>query len=103
MTLLNEHERRYRNAACLCYRPYLYKRDDEQGVWRCYRCGGIKYAFNHSAPPTTNNDDELHQAQKTIQWLAWTLIATIALLVLTIYLYDTQTEMLNNLIKEANP
>jgi hypothetical protein len=95
---LTEHEKQYRNSACLCYRPLLTQKAEERGanIYRCLNCGGWRRIppADHESADTELDDRERIWYEVAI--LIFILIATVA-----VYVADSAVGQYAQLIQEV--
>jgi hypothetical protein len=93
-----EHEKRYRNNACLCYRPLLTQKAEERGanLYRCVNCGGWRRIppADHESTNAKPNDRERIWYEVAI--LIFIIIATIA-----VYIADNAVSQYAQLLQEV--
>jgi hypothetical protein len=90
---MNEHEKRYRNTACLCYRPLLTQKPEERGanLYRCVSCGGWR-----RIPPAEAEPDDRERIWYEVAILIFIVIATVA-----VYIADNAVNQYAQLIQEV--
>jgi len=92
---LTEHEKRYRNTACLCHRPLLTQKPEERGanIYRCISCGGWR-----RIPPANHEpaDVDRERIWYMVAMLIFIIIATIA-----VYVADNAVSQYAQLLQEV--
>jgi hypothetical protein len=90
---LTEHEKRYRNSACLCHRPLLTQKAEERGasLYRCISCGGWRRISPAEAEP-----DDRERIWYEVAILIFILIATVA-----VFIADHAVSQYAQLIQEV--
>jgi len=91
-----EHEKRYRNSACLCHRPLLTQKPEERGanLYRCISCGGWR-RIPASRPESTSAElDDRERIWYQVAILIFILIATVA-----VYIADNAVSQLLQEVK----
>jgi len=80
---LTEHEKRYRNSACLCYRPLLTQKPEERGVnlYRCLNCGGWRRIPPADHESANNGLDDRERIWYEVAILIFIIIATVAVFI----------------------
>jgi len=94
---MNEHEKRYRNSACLCHRPLLTQKPEERGanIYRCISCGGWR-RIPASRPESTNTElDDRERIWYMVAILIFITIATVA-----VYIADNAVSQLLQEVKQ---
>jgi len=95
---MNEHEKRYRNSACLCHRPLLTQKPEERGanLYRCIGCGGWRRipSADHESANAKLDDPERIWYQVAI--LIFIIIATVA-----VYIADHAVSLYAQLLQEV--
>jgi len=94
---MNEHEKRYRNSACLCHRPLLTQKPEERGanIYRCIGCGGwrrIPPADHESANAELDDRERIGYMVAILIFIA---IATVA-----VYIADNAVSQLLQEVKQ---
>jgi len=93
-----EHEKRYRNSACLCHRPLLTQKAEERGanLYRCISCGGwrrIPASRPESADVGLNDRERIWYE---VALLIFIIIATVA-----VYIADNAVSQYAQLLQEV--
>jgi hypothetical protein len=95
---LTEHEKRYRNSACLCHRPLLTQKAEERGanLYRCISCGGWR-----RIPPVEHESadaglDDRERIGYMVAILIFIIIAVIA-----VYIADNTVSQYAQLLQEV--
>jgi hypothetical protein len=95
---LTEHEKRYRNSACLCHRPLLTQKAEERGanLYRCLNCGGWR-----RIPPVDpeSADAELNDRERI--WYEVAILIFIIIAVAAVYIADSAVSQYAQLIQEV--
>jgi hypothetical protein len=80
---LTEHEKRYRNSACLCYRPLLTQKAEERGanIYRCLNCGGWRRIPPADHESANHGLDDRERIWYQVAILIFILIATVAVFI----------------------
>ena len=95
---MNEHEKRYRNTACLCHRPLLTQKAEERGanLYRCIGCGGWR-RIPASRPESTNAElDDRERIGYMVAILIFIIIAVAA-----VYIADNTVSHYAQLLQEV--
>ena len=94
---MNEHEKRYRNTACLCHRPLLTQKPEERGanLYRCLSCGGWRRIPPADHESANNGLDDRERIWYMVAILIFILIAAIA-----VYIADNAVSQLLQEVKQ---
>ena len=94
---MNEHEKRYRNSACLCHRPLLTQKPEERGanIYRCIGCGGWR-----RIPPADHEsaNDGLDDRERI--WYMVAILIFIAVATVAVYIADNAVSQLLQEVKQ---
>jgi len=95
---LTEHERQYRDSACLCHRPLLTQKAEERGAnfYRCLNCGGwrrIPSADHESANAELNDGERI--------WYEVAILIFIAIATIAVYIADSAVSQYAQLLQEV--
>ena len=92
---LTEHEKRYRNTACLCHRPLLTQKPEERGadLYRCISCGGWR-----RIPPV--NHEPADAARERI-WYMVAILIFILIAAIAVYIADNAVSQYAQLLQEV--
>ena len=95
---MNEHEKRYRNTACLCHRPLLTQKAEERGanLYRCISCGGWRRIPPVEYESTNAELDDRERIGYMVAILIFILIATVA-----VYIADNAISQYAQLLQEV--
>ena len=93
-----EHEKRYRNTACLCHRPLLTQKAEERGanLYRCLSCGGWRRIPPADHESANNGLDDRERIWYMVAILIFILIAAIA-----VYIADNAVSQYAQLLQEV--
>jgi len=91
-----EHEKRYRNTACLCHRPLLTQKAEERGanLYRCLSCGGWRRIPPADHESANNGLDDRERIWYMVAILIFIAIATVA-----VYIADNAVSQLLQEVK----
>ena len=94
---LTEHEKRYRNTACLCHRPLLTQKPEERGanLYRCIGCGGWRRIPTAEYESANDGLDDRERIWYMVAILIFIAIATIA-----VYIADNAVSQLLQEVKQ---
>jgi hypothetical protein len=94
---LTEHEKRYRNTACLCHRPLLTQKAEERGanLYRCLSCGGWRRIPPADHESANNGLDDRERIWYEVAILIFIIIATVA-----VYIADNAVSQLLQEVKQ---
>ena len=94
---MNEHEKRYRNSACLCHRPLLTQKPEERGagLYRCISCGGWRRIPPADHESANNGLDDRERIWYMVAILIFIAIATVA-----VYIADNAVSQLLQEVKQ---
>ena len=94
---MNEHEKRYRNSACLCHRPLLTQKAEERGanLYRCLSCGGWRRIPPADHESANNGLDDRERIWYMVAILIFIAIATVA-----VYIADNAASQLLQEVKQ---
>jgi len=94
---LTEHEKRYRNTACLCHRPLLTQKPEERGanLYRCIGCGGWRRIPTAEYESTDTKLDDRERIWYMVAILIFIAIATVA-----VYIADNAVSQLLQEVKQ---
>ena len=92
---MNEHEKRYRNTACLCHRPLLTQKAEERGanLYRCISCGGWR-----RIPPA---DHESTDFERERIWYMVAILIFIVIATVAVYIADNAVGQYAQLLQEV--
>lgn len=92
---LTEHEKRYRNTACLCHRPLLTQKAEERGanLYRCLNCGGWR-----RIPPTDHESADAVNDRERI-WYEVAILIFIIIATVAVYIADNAVSQLLHEVK----
>ena len=92
-----EHEKRYRNSACLCHRPLLTQKPEERGagLYRCISCGGWRRIPPADHESANNGLDDRERIWYMVAILIFIAIATVA-----VYIADNAVSQLLQEVKQ---
>jgi hypothetical protein len=95
---LTEHEKRYRNTACLCHRPLLTQKAEERGanLYRCVNCGGWRRILPADHESANAKLDDRERIWYEVAILVFIVIATIA-----VYIADNAVSQYAQLLQEV--
>ena len=93
-----EHEKRYRNTACLCHRPLLTQKPEGRGanLYRCLSCGGWRRIPPADHESANNGLDDRERIWYQVAILIFIIIATIA-----VYVADNAVSQYAQLLQEV--
>jgi hypothetical protein len=95
---LTEHEKRYRNGACLCYRPLLTQKAEERGanLYRCLSCGGWR-----RIPPADHKSANNGLDDRERIWYEVAILILIVMAAVAVYIADSAVSQYAQLIQEV--
>jgi len=94
---LTEHEKRYRNSACLCHRPLLTQKPEERGanIYRCVNCGGWR-----RIPPADHESADTKLDDRERIWYEVAILIFIAIATVAVYIADNAVGQLLQEVKQ---
>jgi hypothetical protein len=95
---LTEHEKRYRNSACLCYRPLLTQKPEERGanLYRCISCGGWR-----RIPPADHESANAEPDDRERIWYEVAILIFILIAIAAVIIADSAVSQYAQLIQEV--
>jgi hypothetical protein len=93
---LTEHEKRYRNSACLCHRPLLTQKAEERGIYRCAKCGGWR-----RIPPADRESVNGGLDDRERIWYQVAILIFIIIAVIAVYIADNTVSQYAQLLQEV--
>ena len=94
---MNEHEKRYRNSACLCHRPLLTQKPEERGanIYRCIGCGGWR-----RIPPVDHESVDVGLDDRERIWYEVAILIFIVIATIAVYIADNAVSQLLQEVKQ---
>ena len=93
-----EHEKRYRNTACLCHRPLLTQKAEERGanLYRCISSGGWRLI-----PPTEHESANAGLDDRERIWYQVAILIFIIIATIAVYIADNAVSQYAQLLQEV--